>query len=360
MDDSLSSSPTRQSEMIDIIMDSPRCIAGERFSGEILLNVPSNSDNLALSLKSRGSESVYIKESTGRVIQHSVNIYNLNQVIAEKVDLGKVQAIYPFTFKLPVFSPATFHFSDKDNEGNLIEVTVSYEIEAVLYSKSNDLLHCKKNFFVFNRNTRKMLSGGTTHDTVLECCLCCNQGISTISLSYSDQEHPVCGARKTYKVSVSSNLNRKLESMMGQVLFELVVRVPGARDFNVSKIISRTVPRLGSIVNASDNVEALGLDFEVDLEQAVFGKNPSSNSGALFGAEYTLEFYANYDVGCRMKNSSCVLSLHVNPQAPVRDNVELPYRWDPIEHLIANLTLETSNGIPYPQGTVVVSRNKTN
>ena len=358
MEDSLNLSQTRQSEWMDISIDSPRCVAGERFSGEILLSLPSNSEFLTLSLKSHGRESVSIKESGGGLIRHSVDIFTLNQVLSDKFEQGKVQAIFPFTFKLPVFSPASFNFNEKDSEGNLIEVTVSYEIVAVLYSPTKEILICKKNFYVFNRNTRKVLSGSSSQDTLLNCCFCCTQGTSSISISYSDPEHLVCGARKTYKVAVSSGSNRKLESMMGQVLFDLVVKVPGARDFAVSQVISRTVPRLGSIIDASDQVEKLGLDYEVDLEQSRLGNNPCSNSGALFGAEYNIQFYANYNVGCRMKSAGCSLSLHVNPQAPVKDNVEFPHRWDPTEHLISNLNLEASNGIPYPQGTVVVNRKR--
>lgn len=358
MEDSLNLSQTRQPDWMEISIDSPRCVAGERFSGEILLSLPNNSEFLTLSLKSYGRECVYIKESSGGVVQHSVNIFTLNQVLSDKVDLGKVQAIFPFTFKLPVFSPASFHFNEKDSEGNLIEVTVSYEIMAVLYSPTKDILVCKKNFYVFNRNTRKVLSGGTSQETSLNCCFCCTRGLSSISISYSDPEHLFCGTRKTYKVSVSSNANRKLESMIGQVLFDLIVKVPGARDFVVSKVICRTVPRLGSIIGAGDEVEKLELDFEVDLEQSRLGSNPCSNSGALFGAEYSIQFYANYNVGCRMKSAGCSMALHVNPQAPVKDNVDLPYIWDPTEHLIANLNLEASNGIPYPQGTVVENRKR--
>jgi hypothetical protein len=52
------------------------------------------------------------------------------------------------------------------------------------------------------------------------------------------------------------------------------------------------------------------------------------------------------------------MQIHVNPDVPVKDSVEYPRKWTPIEHLIANLITETCNGVPYPQGTVLVSRRR--
>ena len=157
-------------DWLDISMDSLTCVAGERVSGEILLQLPQNSKKLSITLKSKGVESIKVTETTGNVIEHSSNIYTLNTLLTEHVDFGKVQSIYPFTFKLPVFAPATFHLSDRDTQGNHIVAQVNYEIEAILYDENSDILQVKKKINVLNRSTRKVLSGEISEDSTLNAC----------------------------------------------------------------------------------------------------------------------------------------------------------------------------------------------
>ncbi|OMJ69640.1 hypothetical protein SteCoe_32594 [Stentor coeruleus] len=355
-----SASLSKNSEWLEISMDSLCCVAGERLSGEILLHLANNTRNLSIILKSRGIEHVKVQEPNGILHEHTSNIYTLNTTISEFVELGKVQSIWPFTFKLPLFSPASFNFTDTDNQGNSIKCQVCYEIEAILCSETDDVIKCKKKFFVLNRNTRKVLNGEISEETPLSCCWCCTQGMSKISLGYIDLEHMSCGATKNYRIDVQSQLNRKLESLMGQVMFKLYVQIPNGKIFEFMKVLSRTVPQLNAIFDGNADRNSLTLEFEVDLSQANFGENPCSNDCALFGAEYYLQFYATYDVGCRSKRAFSEMELHINPVAPVKEALKLPGRWDPKENLISNLILEASNGIPYPQGTVLSNRNRIN
>ena len=143
-----------------------------------------------------------------------------------------------------------------------------------------------------------------------------------------------------------------------QVYFELLVQIPGGKSFTISKILSRSVPNVQDIMNKSENRNNINLEFEVDLSQVTLGENACSNDCALFALEYKLQCYATYDIGCRSKRAYCEMPIHVNPLTVFKDNIQLPSKWDPKEHLISNLILEASNGIPYPQGTVLVNRNK--
>lgn len=357
--DEANASFSKANEWVEISIDSMSCVAGERLSGEILVQVTNNSSILSLCLRSKGIESVKVTETSGAVLEHSSNIYTLNTIIAESIEPGKIQSIYPFTFKLPVFSPSSFHFSDSDSEGNHISAQVSYEIEVILFSQSEDLVKCHKKFYVLNRNARKVLSGETSEENFLSCCWCCSRNTSVISLGYLDGVHCLCGGKKKFKISVESALNNKLESLMGQVRYELVVQIPGGKSFNVVKTLSRSVPDLNSIVSGSDNLRQLSLEIGIDFEQVKFGESPCSNDCALFGSEYKLQFYATYAVGCGGQVATCEMPIHVNPVTVLKEEIKVPSRWDPKEHLIANLILEASNGIPYPQGTVLFNRNKT-
>ena len=332
-------------DWLEIVLDSSTCVAGERLSGEILLQLENNISDLSMRFSSKGTEHLKVTERSGKILEYSYSIYTLNNIIAEKVDHGKTQNIYPFTFKLPAFSPATFHFSDNDSEGNHILAQISYEIEAVLYSGSQEILKCTKRFFALNRNTRMILSGENSDDSALICCCCFPRGLSTISFGYLDSIHCTCGNIKRYKVCIKSPLNASLRGLKGQIIYQLLIQIPMGRSYIVTKTISKSVPDLSSIIRENQDLQALNLEFEADLEHLNFGENPCSNECNLFGSEYKLQFFASYGVGCRNKISSCEMLIHVNPLTIQKETPSIPDRWEPKEHLISNLIVEVNDSI---------------
>ena len=355
--ESLNQSLALGEEWIEVVLDSTKVIAGERVSGEVLVQVLNNENDFKIILKSSGVESVKIVENNGNTIEHSVNVYTLNTVLADVGERGKVQSVFPFAFKVPMYSPSTFHFSGTDPSGNIIQVSVSYSIEAFLLSDCLPPLKKSKILYLHNHSSRQVSAPSFTQSTPLSSC-CINKGQSTISISHTEPGQLLTSSQKTFRVSLASALNNSLAGTFGQVAFNLTVQIPGSREFSFSKIFSRAIPDLDSLFELQGSKNEIGLDFEVNLTEVNCGNFVASNEAALFIAVYRIEFYGNYNIGCGLKSASCVGELQVNPDVPVKDEAEVPRKWNPVEHLISNLIIESSNGVPYPQGTLVVSRNK--
>ena len=355
--ESLNQSLTSGEEWIEVVLDSIKVVAGERVSGEVLVQILNNENDFKIILKSSGVESVKIVENNGNTIEHSVNVYTLNTVLAEVSERGKVQSVFPFAFKVPMYSPSTFHFSGTDSSGNLLQVSVSYSIEAFLLSDSLTPLKKSKILYLLNRSSRQTLAPSFTQSTSFSTC-CINKGQTIICISHTETAQLSTSSQKTFRISLASGLNNSLEGTFGQVVFNLAVQIPGSREFTFSKIFSRAIPDLDSLFELQGSKNEIGLDHEVNLTDLNCGKFVASNEAALFIAVYRIEFYGNYNIGCGLKSASCIGELQVNPDVPAKDESEVPKKWNPVEHLICNLIIESSNGVPYPQGTLILSRNK--
>jgi hypothetical protein len=332
-------------DWIDISIDSPYFVAGDRVSGEILVQFCNETDNSSLNFKSSGVELIKVTDINGKIKEQSNNIYTLSSLIAEKLDTQARQVIFPFTFKLPLYSPASFHFLDTDTKGNQVLVSIEYEIEATITTKSLEILKTRKILTILSKNTRKLLAG-LSEDINLSFYGCCYRRSTSISIQHMDQDQCKCGSMKKYKVNIRSDINQRLISLSGQVLFEIAVQFPDGKSFYISKSTLKTMLSLDYMLNQTSDPNNLELDFEVDLMHIDHGSNPCSNYSSSFTAEYKLQLSANYKIGCSSAMAFSEMVLHVDPYESAKEPSKPLDKWEPKEYLISNLTLDLIHQMP--------------
>jgi hypothetical protein len=219
-------------------------------------------------------------------------------------------------------------------------VDVSYEVHARLLDESGEFLSVCKTFYVFNKNTRKVLNGEAAIEEPFDCCFCIPRGLSRVSIGHITPDHQKWKSSKFYKVSLISDTNTSLQSLLLQIEYNLIVIVPG-KEYRISRILSRTAPNLHEIIGAATDISNIPYDYQADLNIDEQNDNPSSNDSSLFASVYTIQAFATYAAGCGSKILCCELETHINPNTPSKDLLTLPTKWNPEEYLITNLIAES-------------------
>lgn len=345
------------SSWLKISLDSSYFTAGERVTGEVM--VFTKTSNTKILLKSLGTEKLSLKKPGSQVVHHSTQIFSLD------VELTKIasetQAVYPFTFKLPSFSPASFSFTDSDVESNNVTCEISYYIEAILIHNTDELLKDALPFIMFNKNSRLIISPHIDFTSVLTACWCFQKGISTISIEPTDVHHISCKDQKKYRIIINSQSNQTLASVIGQVIYEVKFIIPGEKTLQLRKIISRSVPNIEFLKRDAADINSIVYILETDLSAINIGDNPCSNKSSMCCSEYKLQVFAVYDVGCRSKRAECEIPLQVNPTKLKNERPEPPSFWEPIEHTLQSFMLSSDheNSEPYSQRKVNINSPQT-
>ncbi|OMJ78372.1 hypothetical protein SteCoe_21802 [Stentor coeruleus] len=346
-----------ESSWLKISLDSSYFTAGERVTGEVM--VFTKTSNTKILLKSLGTEKLSLKKPGSLVVHHSTQIFSLD------VELMKIasetQAVFPFTFKLPSFSPASFSFADSDVELNNVMCEITYYIEAILIHNSNELQRDILPFVMLNKNSRLIISPHIDFTSTLTACWCFQRGISTISIEPMDMNHISCKDQKKYRIIINSQSNQTLASIIGQVVYEVKFIIPGEKTLQMRKIISRSVPNIDSLKRDAPDINSIVYIFETDLSAINIGDNPCSNKSSMCFSEYKLQVFAVYDVGCRSKRAECEIPLQVNPKKSKNEKPEPPSFWEPIEHSLKSFILSTDHSDPesYSQNNININFPQT-
>jgi hypothetical protein len=315
-------------DWVKLSLDSTYFVAGERLTGEVLTAL-SNSDFKIL-LKSQGFEKVTLSKPSLQPHTFPSPIFTISEeLLHSNCDLS--QAVLPFSFKIPHFSPATFAFSDTDENNTTVHVEVAYSISVEFYK--NDVLFIKEEaaFTVLNRNSRVVMPPRSEFSTEIKSCVCVPRGLSQISVEHTDTHLSQFKDANKYKISISSQLNAQLVSIVGQIIFEIAIRLPGETPIMMQKLVSRTVPSVEQMKKDSPSLDNLIYSLEADISTSGIGGNLCSNRTPLFSSDFKLDVLGIYEIGCRSKKAECQLAIHVNPTPSKRDRFELPNSWTPVE-----------------------------
>lgn len=325
------------SKWIKTSVDANYFVAGERVSGEVAIN---NYDpGCSLILKSYSTEKVTIQKQGSSEKVFSNRIYNLSENLGE---VQNRQAIYPFTFQIPLFSPATFEIQDQSQNGLKVHAQVSYHLEISLLRQNEIEGSDSLIFIVFNKSTRTVLQPNLSFNSELSSCWCFPRGTSQISIEFIEKSHVIYKQVKRFNISFKSQANHNLESVIVQVTYDVDFFVPGEKPFHCRKIISRFVPEMENIKRASNSLENFGFVFEADFGSNDIGKYPVSNKTALFKSEYKVQVFAIYDVGFRSKRAEGEAVLHVDPDIVKVEKMRYPEGWDPEECSLKSFLVEAS------------------
>lgn len=326
--------------LLFVVLDCLYYNAGEKVNGEILVNLPHDYPASTLNLTSRGFEQIKILDQQKT---HINPIYDLETVVHSWTDITpQGQYVFPFTFKLPLFSPATFSFIGSDSKNTLILAEIVYEVMVFLEIPSNEnqnLSHIR-HINIRSRNSRNSPSPAwQSLEPVVGMC-CSNKGTSFFKVSINREEHPLTDGILRYKLEVdNSNCIAKILNIQGQVKMELEVTIAN-QTFVIFKSFSKSsketwISSHSSLVNEKE--------FEYECE-IMFddGVNPSSNHTNFIKCYYFVEFAVEYDM--KLKTPVMLkMPFHVNPKHNfARENPKVPENWSPRESPIFSAFIDES------------------
>mmetsp|Transcript_22556 Transcript_22556/g.22299 ORF Transcript_22556/g.22299 Transcript_22556/m.22299 type:complete len:229 (-) Transcript_22556:33-719(-) len=198
---------------------------------------------------------------------------------------------------------------------------------------------------IFNRNTRVSRQYSVNSTKPLVSCFCIKRGASAINLCYQGTDHSQIGKTSKFRLGIDhKSTQAPIISIVGQLLFELTVQIPGDRTYNYTTLVCRNAPNLHTLSHIDSTPKEM--EYEANLANLEFGNNVSTNETGLIQATYKAQVFVLYDVGCRTKRSEASLTVHVNPKVIEERKIELPTSWEPKESSISNLILEACNGLP--------------
>ena len=351
---------TESSEsFIFLVLDCYSYIAGEKVTGEILLNISENIPKSCLKFQARGTEEINVFDSHDRtkIIAHEIQeIYSLDTVLLEwETGLLIGQHVFPFNFKLPNYCPSTFYYSGEDECKNYIKAEVFYHVCAKLFipgSESN-LTHSRiiniKNAFSLERPNPSI----EVSPTVFGCC-CSNKGSTNFRLCIDHKEHCIVDGEVKYKLYPdNANCKAPINRVVGNIILEFTI-LSKKKEFKIIKNLSETT-RAAWIGSFSSLMYEKDFEYITDLKVNSEELNPSSNRTPLIICNYCVEMCVFYDIRF-MKNPIVIrLPFHVNPKATYRrEEPKLPSQWDPIESSIFNLIVETRRVISNSEDSMLI------
>ena len=320
---------------VKITLDSPYFVAGERVSGEINCNI---AEPCKLIIKSLGEETILIENPDGAKSPHSSKIYHLEQDIysCEQCE----QSIFPFTFKIPQYSPASYSYTDIHANGVSVEANISYFIEAIMLNNEGSLAGDRQSFTVLNKLSRVVVPAVNEITENLTACCCISRGSSKITIKSAENSHIKCYETNKYLISVNSEINTYLESIIAQLVIDVSFNLPGSKEVKNRKILARVVPEIRNIENRNEKNQSFEFEFEAEIKER-FGGKPSSNLTGVLNCEYKLQVFAIYNVGCRSKRAEFELFVQVNPGWEKEGEYSFPEDWQPREHYLKSLLAES-------------------
>ena len=333
----------RQENFLYIELDYIRFVAGERATGEILINLSKPVDGCYLRFICVGTEELTIYDTTEQVmIQERREILDIRSTLKtwnEYTPAGNF--VFPFSFKIPHFAPATFYYEGEDSTTRRIKARVEYHIEAMLESISSAEIKCSRRheLQVCNRMIRSKTEYSADLNEAINC-LCFFKGNTNLSLKITNSEHPSIGSCSKFVLFID---NSGCSTAISHFEVKLVMQLsPGDAIANEQNFYSsRDVwkARLLRQVDAGGQFSQEGV-VEVSFEEML---NPCSNSGVLIKCFYQLVAVVTYCLPCGSSDVTISLPIHINPRhIVIRETPMMPEGWNPQEFSIHNLVAASS------------------
>lgn len=331
-----------EKNFVHCLIENSFYIAGDRIKGEVYLNVITDLHPSKLVICSNGTESVMVKKPNNEELSYTNDIFHMNTTLKVWEDLTPTgQYIFPFTFKLPYYAPASFYFKGLDHENNTLEAKVTYDLNIELTLENQVYLSDSLPITIFNNKARSFPSTSTILSNLTTCC-CIHKGNSQVSLKQTEPKNPNFGE----VVSFTSNVDWKhskgqIYDIQGSIVHRLQLQIPGDKTYEFSLRIPNSKPN--SIFSANGDEIICSTEFEVPLEGDI-PSNISSNSSAMISSEYIAEAFVHYRLGIYTRRSEISVFVHVNPRVVENKNFVIPEKWEPISNSLRNVVLTSRKG----------------
>lgn len=339
-------SPPSSLASLFVILDCVHYVAGDRVTGELLLSLPQGLAASTLVLLSSGLEEVciYDRERKDERKEAFSQVYKLEQTVSEWTDgTPPGQYVFPFTFKLPQYCPATFSFQGDDKQGNFMKGDITYSISAELRvsdSQQSTLRHSRP-MLVRNYQSHEKVNASCEMDHVVSGCCWSSKGRTHLKLSVKNEEHCAVGGSVKFKLDPdNSHCSVPINHITGIITQEIAFSLPGSAENRFERTMCN-ISRATWISPSTSIVYEKDFEYFTELMMSSADLNPSSNDTPLIHCRYDVEAKVHYDLSCGDPEASIVLPLHVDPRNTLeRLEPALPKNWNPVENSILNMVVE--------------------
>ena len=311
-----------KNQTLKISLDFEHVIAGDSVVGGIILN--STETQCKLTLTALGIEKVKIITTNADVKSHESQIFSITTDITNST--VSLQEIYPFSLKLPMFIPASFLFDEKLVNGDKVKAEIIYKIIITLSKNSTELAKTSKRYTVFSRKSLDRSENQSEIVMPLRSCRCIPRGATTLLIQARNSVNSIGNDLLRFDIILNSASNSHLESVIGQLIFDLSIKIPGEKTINFKKILSRRVPDIQNLKNSQSDTNELLIDFELNLLPEEISGNICSNEAVIIKSQFQLQVFAVYNIGWRSKMVEGQLKFHINPIAA--RNKKINNNWD--------------------------------
>lgn len=343
-------SSTTLTPMVWLGLDCFHYVGGERVTGEIMLNLPADTQPGKLILRSRGYEDVkiYTKQLGKKDCRHGRNIiYEYeNLIYAWDSTIASGQYVFPYTFKLPHYVPSSFHFKGEESSNTILQAKIVYEatIDFEVPSDSNKNLRDGKRILVRSQLNNGLVNISAENNEMIVGCMS-SKGVTTLRLIVLNEDHSIVDGDLKYRLEPNnSRCAAGINQVTSYVSLIVEVNLEGKR-YRYGRILSH-VSKSISIPPNAENIIDKELEYTAELRLPGPDQNPSTVETPLIYCRYTIEAMLYYDLACKDIISTITLPVYINPRNyKDKVNPKLPSKWDPKEHPIVNMTIECQKAL---------------
>jgi hypothetical protein len=340
---SQSTSSSHFSELMIIVLDSNTYMAGDKVTGEILINATDSISPLSLELIASGVEEIHVydeKDLKNPSSSDKSSVFSIQVPFPSSETLNPGSYVFPFSLKLPPHCPSTFEFFGRDNQNNYIKSNISYKI--CVSSTDGLKLSDYQIFIVKNKYslTNPQISQGFTEE-ITGCCS--KLGSSNYTLSILNTDHCEVNGDITFRLIPD---NKLCKAPINRVISKICANLK----FSTSKGTFSTLQEIAVIERATWVSSFSNTVFEKDFEYKCRltnndSMNISSNSTPLIQTEYFLQVFIFYDKFRGSDPVELILPFHVNPSNYLKTKLpKLPESWSPEERGILVVLWSAVNG----------------
>jgi hypothetical protein len=328
-------------QFLQISLESPTQTAGSRLKGTLLLNTLTPSYQSKLKLTSTGYENLSAISVSGVKSEYNNEIFHMSNEISSWDCLPASQLVFPFSFKLPFYAPASFDFSNSDMHGTHLEASVVYSLRAELTEDEKIVV---EDFCILNvlSNKARLKPQESKVELNLSTCCCFHKGTSRLTLSQKDPVNAEYGQKNRFHLEVNWEQSKgKIKEIIGCVVYQLQVNIPGDKSYEFTQEIFE-FNHSNSFLAKNGAVLAFN-EFDV-LVEGLWGDNASSNHTAMISSSYRAEAQVVFLFNFSEKRIKIDLPVHVNPRDVPEKDYFISGDWSPETQSMTSLFLLNKTG----------------
>lgn len=283
---------------VKIYLESGNVIAGDYLKGWVIIKC--NHDGHKVILSTSATETFKVTQNSGAVNEKSSTIFAHSETLTPKTT--QIEETFPFKLKVPRFCPSSFSFTYVDDDRDQrVEAAIIYNLTSFIETSEGKIAEKSKKFVVISKKSLKTSNSESNASNKLTSCWCIPKGQASILVRKTEDDNSYLDNQFKYNMKISSDLNKKLQSVVAQVVFEFISKIPGEKSLKIRKTITRIVPNLADFQKELGNNQDLNLDLDFSAADEKSSQEYSSCKARYFNSRILLRICTIYDIGWRSK-----------------------------------------------------------